>query len=435
MKIINKVRLFFLLSILILHISLIFLRGYFLSIEFTLYPFLRSHGFLPYKDIIDQHFPTLMFGPFSLPAFLTGNPWPLLAVFLIVLCLTDIILYNTLIKFNVKNPLVWAVFFIVSSVYFSGNVLWIETFVNLFLILWIFLSFSKRPISKFVSGLLLSQIILLRPTIFPAIILIFFGLSLPINLWLLGGAFVGLGIPGIYLYRFGLFDAFYQLTVVFNGQVYPRAAQLFPANRQVLLLTAWLAPTLYTLIKNKRAVLSITLISLLALVIPRFGFEHLQPLFLTATLFWAVSSKRPNTFVYLFIFTFFVLNIASSIRHPYGNYFLTPQVRTASAFIKKLPGNTVYLLGASDLIYPLSGKYPPNFTYLPSLPWYFGQKSFTDLVINSLSGRYTPVLVDYNATVDGYNVVEKSGPILEYIKMNYTEGEKIENYVIYYPKL
>jgi len=81
MKIFQKIKYFLIPSALLLHISLIYLRGYFLSGEFTLYPYLVSRGFLPYRDLIDQHFPTLLFGPFSLPAILTTNPWPLMGVF------------------------------------------------------------------------------------------------------------------------------------------------------------------------------------------------------------------------------------------------------------------------------------------------------------------------------------------------------------------
>ncbi len=426
-------RLLLLPSIVILHTLLIFLRGYFLSIEFTLYPFLRSQGFLPYKDIIDQHFPALMFGPFSLPSLLTSNPWPLLAVFLVVLCLTDIILYSTLIKHKVKLPLVWVILYVLSSVYFSGNVLWLETFVNLFLVLCLRLSFSDRPIYKFIVGLLLSQIILMRPTILPAIILIFYSLSLPAGPYLIGGLFVGFLIPGIYLYRFGLLDSFYRLAIVFNGTIYPQSARLLPAKRQVLMLVLWFAPSLYLYFKNKKYLVILSLFSLLVLIVPRFGFEHLQPLFLCGIVYWAIVSVKPSRFVYLFIFVLFVLNIISAIRHPYGNYFLTPQVQKVSEFVKALPGNTVYLLGASDLIYPLSGKYPPNITYVPSLPWYLAQQAYIDAITNSLKGGYTPILVDHFATVDGKNVVEASGPIIEYIKMNYTQGENLENYVIYYP--
>src|SRR5258706_7714594 len=104
MKLLSKIRYFILPSALILHLSLVLIRGYFLSIELTLYPYLTSHAFLPYRNIIDQHFPTLLFGPFSLPAFLTTNPWPLFAAFLGTLCLTGLLLFLFFFRFNVHQP-------------------------------------------------------------------------------------------------------------------------------------------------------------------------------------------------------------------------------------------------------------------------------------------------------------------------------------------
>src|SRR5258706_2651111 len=434
MKLLSKIRYFILPSALILHLSLVLIRGYFLSIEFTLYPYLTSHGFLPYRNIIDQHFPTLLFGPFSLPAFLTTNPWPLLAVFLGTLCLTDILFYLSLIRFKVHQPFLWLIFYIVSSVYFSGNTLWLETFINLLLSAWLFLSFSKFPVSKFISGLLFSQIILLRPTILPAILFLIFGLYLPITALFLAGIFAGFFIPGVYLLRHHLTSDFYRLTIEFNQQAYPRGAFLLPAKRQIIYLLLWLSPIIYSLIRKRKRLLLICLASFLLLIFPRFGFEHLQPLFLCTVLFWALNSKKPQPLIYFLIFSLFCLSLIASLRHPYGNYFLNPDVKNISQTVRALPGQNIYLLGASDLIYPLSGKTPPQFTYLPYLPRYFSQTDFTDRGIKSLSDKNTPVLLDYSASIDGVNILESSGQILEYIRMNFTPGKKISHYQLFLPK-
>jgi len=420
-------RKFTILLLLFFHVVLIYFR------EFTLYPFLASHGFLPYKNIIDQHFPAIFFGPLSLPAFLTVNPWPLLGIFIITLCLTDVLLYATLIRLKAHHPLMWLVFYIVSSSYFSGNVLWIETFINLFLSGWIFLSFSKSKFSCFVSGLLISQILLLRPTILPALIFLIFGLSLPLTPTLILGFVSGFAVPGIYILRHGLLQDFYRLAFDFNGRVYPQSALLLPAKRQIVTLVLWLSPALYHLWKKKKILLLLSLASLLLLIYPRFGYEHLQPLFLLTTIYWALNSGKSNLVLHALVLIFLCLNILSSIRHPYGNYFLSPEVKSISQTTKALPGDTIYLLGASDLIYPLSGKVPPGLVYLPSLPWYYSQTDFVDRVIRSLSDKKTPVLVDYSTIVDGINIVENSGSIYEYIKMNFIEGQKIGNYQIFFP--
>lgn len=434
MKVSAKLKYLFLPSALILHIILIFIRGYFLSAEFTLYPYLVSRGFLPYRDIVDQHFPTLLFGPFSLPAFLTTNPWPLLGVFLLTLCLTDIFLYTALIRFKVKNPLVWLVLFVVSSVYFAGYILWIETFVNLLISVWLFLSFSKNNLRRFASGFLLSQIFLLRPTVAPALLILLLSFS-GFSWALIFGGLAGFGIPALFILKQGIGNEFYRLAIQFNREVYPHEATIFPGKRHITTLFLWLSPVFYSIIKNKKIHYLMILICLLLLALPRFGYEHLQPLYLLGVLFWAISSNKPPSVVYVFILTLFILNIISAIRHPYGNFYKNPDVIRASNEIKKIPGSEIYFLGVPDILYQLSNKIPPLYTYVPSLPWYLHQSDLRDKIIYSLQISRPPVLVDLQAEVDEKNIVTESGNLFEYIKMNYTKGEKIGRYQLFLPNL
>ena len=434
MKLLAKLKYFLLPSALILHVALIFARGYFLSGEFTLYPYLVSRGFLPYRDILDQHFPTLLFGPFSLPAFLTANPWPLLALFLGTLILTDIFLFASLIRFKVKLPLVWLVLFIVSSVYFSGYVLWIETFVNLLISLWLFLSFSKNNLRRFVSGFLLSQIILLRPTIAPALLVLSFTFS-SLSWSLVLGGIIGIAVPALFIFRQGIFPDFYHLAIQFNKEVYPKEAMTFPGIREIAFLLIWLAPVVISVIKNKKFQYLAILLLLLPLAFPRFGYEHLQPLYLLAVVFAAITSNKPKLPVYVFIIIFFCLNLVSAIRHPYGNFYLNKEVQEAASEIKLLPTQEIYLLGAPDILYQLTGKIPPNYTYVPSLPWYLHQKDFQKKIIASLETSKIPVIVNPNAQVDGQNILTESQTVFEYIKMNYAEGGNIGSFQLFLPKL
>lgn len=434
MKIITTLRHLSLPSALILHISLIFARGYFLSTEFTLYPYLVSRGFLPYRDIIDQHFPTLFFGPFSLPSFLTPNPWPLLGLFLLTLCLTDIFFYSSLVRHQIKKPFVWLLLFVISSVYFSGNILWIETFVNFLLSLWLFLSLSKKNLHRFVSGFLLSQILLLRPTIAPALLILVLSLS-RFSWSMIAGGLVGVAIPLLFLIKQGVLAAFYRVAIQFNQQVYPQGARLLPGKREILFLVLWLVPAFVSLFKNKKYWLVLALALLMLLAYPRFGYEHLQPLFLVTIFLWAKHQTKPSFVVYFFIVLFFCLNLIATICLPHVKFSVSSDIQSTAAQIKKIQSPTIYLLGDSDILYPLSGKMPPNYTYVPSLPWYLGQKDFQDKIITSLKNSSAPVLIDFQATIDVVDIASSSGNLVEYIKMNYTEGEEIGSYQLFLPKL
>lgn len=417
----------------ILHISLILFRGYFLTPEYTLYPYLISNGFIPYKNLIDQHFPAL-FSPFSFPAFMTNNQWPLLGLFLITLCLTDLFLYLALIKRKIKKPLVWTVFFIVSSVYFAGYILWIETFVNFLLSLFFLISSSKKKNIYFVSGFLLSQIILLRPTIAPALFFLIISLSSITPLMFLGGV-IGLILPLILVYRLGVVNEFLDLTIRFNQSVYPIEAKVLPMFRQLLEICFWAIPPILSFLYNKKYFYIITTIFLCLLGYPRFGFEHLQPLILSVVFLYAISETKPGMVVYFFIIIFFCLSLIKSIRYSYGNYYLSPEIVKTSELIKEIPGREVYLLGPSDLLYQLSGKIPPNRIYVPSLPWYLHQSSFKQAIIESLEISKPPVIVDLNARVDNMNIASESGEIIEYVKMNYTNTGMVGGYQLYIPKL
>lgn len=156
---------------------------------------------------------------------------------------------------------------------------------------------------------------------------------------------------------------------------------------------------------------------------------------LIAVIFSALINDKPKFSVYAFIIIFFCLNLVSAVRHPYGNFYHTPEIQNAAKMVKDLPSQEIYLLGVPDILYPLTGKTPPNYTYVPSLPWYLHQKDFQDKIISSLEKTHTPVLIDFGAEVDHKNIVIESQKVIEYIKMNYTKGENIGNYQLFLPTL
>ncbi len=54
-----------LLFIILIHIFITFKLIFFPYPELFIYPYLTNHGLLPYKQILDQHFPGLMFLPIN----------------------------------------------------------------------------------------------------------------------------------------------------------------------------------------------------------------------------------------------------------------------------------------------------------------------------------------------------------------------------------
>ncbi len=422
----------FFLAILISFAQVVFVlsKGYFLSLEFTLYPYLISHGFVPYKNLLDQHFPSLFFGAFSLPLLSSTNPTPLLLLFLSLLFFTNLLFYRYLKIKKTQHPLLWLLLFVIVMAYFSVNILWVETFINFLLVIFLNLSLAQTKFSKFLMGLILSQILLLRPTLAPCLIALIFlykTLNLELTLGFITGIFVSFG----YLLFQNNFTDFIQLAIVFNSSTYAKASVLFPTTRQLFFVGLLLGLSfLNTLRSQKWLAFLVICLSLLA-SFPRFGLEHLQPFVLLVVLTLSQSYHFSKWLLYLVIMLFSAQILFGLRLHRYGNYFWQPHLYPLAQKLTNLPGPEIYLFGASDLLYPLSNKLPPGKLYLPSLPWYLNYPPYQTALLSSLKSSPAPVLVDTNFSVDGQKLINSSPQIYEYIKMNYNLVETEGSFELY----
>lgn len=406
----------------LLHPLLVLAQGYFLSPEFTLYPYLYQAGLKPYLNIIDQHLPALFFGPFTLPSWLTVNPQPLLTFFLVILVATNILFYLYLLRQKVRSPKLLLALFIFASLFFSGHTLWLETFVVFFLSLILHLSLSDRPFSLLANGFLFSLALLIRPTLLPALFIFYFILHIKPDRYF----FTGLALPPLivllYLFRFGLFDSFLQIFFTFNTADYASLAAKLPTSRQLLYLLIFLLPLSLRCWPRASRLFTFPLIlfSLLPLY-PRFEFIHFLPTVFFACYLLSLRRRPVNLSVGLLVVFLFSSVVYRAVKYDYGNFFLTPDVQSVSQFLQQFPGEQVYVLGGSDLIYPLSGRYPTSYLYLPSLPWYLANDYFNNLQLSALKlNSSAPVVINTQASVDGQSITQSAGPVYTYLDQNYT---------------
>ncbi|MFZ2201816.1 MAG: hypothetical protein WAV56_00275 [Microgenomates group bacterium] len=417
-----------------IHLAVIVLGGYFLSPEFTVYPFLASKGFLPYTNLIDQHFPALLFGPLAMPAWLTSHPHPLLALFLTTIALTDLFLYLALRRAKSTHPLFWLLVWISLSLWFSGNTLWFETFITLFFSLILFLQSSSKPVSL-ARGFLFGLILLIKPTLFPALLLLFFltgSISLP-------PFFTGLLLPFLvtvlYLIKLDLLIPFFDLTVRFNRDYYLSSAGKIPTARQILEVAAVTLPGLSLIFLRRRFLAVLIIFATTILAYPRFEYVHLLPSLFLLTHFLSQLKLRLSWPLIFLVLVLILLSAVRAIRHPFGNFYLTEETKEVTRYLQTQPGTSLYLLGGSDLLYPLTNRVPPSFTYLPSLPWYLTNPTFSHRVVSALlTSPATTVLVRSSATVDGVNIQESSGPIWNFINSNYHQTATVGSYGVYQRK-
>ncbi|MBU1256088.1 hypothetical protein KKA49_00165, partial [Patescibacteria group bacterium] len=359
------------LAILVLvHLFFIYLGGYFLSPEFTVYPYLTSIGLKPYVNIVDQHLPIILFGPLSLPHSLTSNPQPLLGLFLSLVAITDLLFFHLIKKTKTKNSILWTALFAASLFVFQGNTLWLETFIIPLVLL---LFFLKRP---FFVGMLSALIILTRPTLAPAVLLLLIFKKLKLSRYLIAGFLAPLLLTLTYLIYHQLLPDFIYLFFSFNTTYYSALAGKLPSLRQIALVGLVTIPVLTRLFTNKKY-LSIFIIILAFLPAwPRFELTHLQPAIALAIYFWATNkplghSKATSrsvilacpesdsgctsftrmTIERLLLVTLIFLSIRKITTANYGNFYLNPETQEVSSFIKTQEENQLFVLGGSDLIY------------------------------------------------------------------------------------
>lgn len=419
------------LFLIVVHLVAIIVGGYFLSPEFTVYPFLASRGFLPYTNIIDQHFPALLFGPISLPFFLTANPYPLLILFLLVTAATDLFFYLALIRRQVVAPQAWLLLWITFSYWFSGNTLWLETFVGLFLAIVFFTSTNRKSLVNFASGFLFGLIFLIKPTFVFSLILLFFALQFSVGLFFIAGLASPLLITGLYFFKFDLLPAFLYLTFDFNRRFYVVLAAKAPTVRLLVETSLFFGGALVLFLRRQKFLFTALVISAFVLAYPRFGYIHLAPALLLSLFFLAQTTTiRPALLVGAVLL--FVFALAKNYRHHYGNFYLDSETIKLASYLKTKPETSLYILGGNDLLYPLTNRIPPGFTYLPSLPWYWQDDVLSQKVVTALTDSpTTQVLVKSNALLDGANIQASGGLIGEFIKENYRPKETIGNYQVY----
>src|SRR4030065_1248497 len=98
--------------------------------EFFVYPYLTSSGWLPYRQIIDQHFPGLFFMPVNFFTLGFINPRSLKILSLLLVIFQSALIYRIAKSISSRvYPLIAMVTFALWQPFFSGNHLLLESFI------------------------------------------------------------------------------------------------------------------------------------------------------------------------------------------------------------------------------------------------------------------------------------------------------------------
>ncbi|MBU1070888.1 hypothetical protein KKG65_00575, partial [Patescibacteria group bacterium] len=298
-------------------------------------------------------------------------------------------------------------------------------------------------------------IILTRPTLAPAVLLLLIFKKLKLSRYLIAGFLTPLLLTLTYLIYHQLLPDFIYLFFSFNTTYYSALAGKLPSLRQIALVGLVTIPALVSLVRGKKYLSILIILTLFLPAWPRFELTHLQPAIALTLFFWVTNkSLRHSRFplrhsrfplrhsraggnLYkwiphqvrddkklLLIFLIF-LSIRKITTANYGNFYLNPETQEVSSFIKTQEENQLFVLGGSDLIYPLSNKTPAGDYYLPSLPWYYANPDFVLRQIDALNHNPNALVV-INTPVTSF-----AQPVYQHILDQYTKIHTVSSYQIY----
>lgn len=435
-----------------IHIFLLSRLIFFPYPELFIYSYLTKAGLLPYAQIFDQHFPGIMFFPINLATLGLNTVHAARYLHLFCIGFTQILIYilsKKIFKSSTK-PLLVNMLYLVWQPFFEGYVLWIDTFIPLFLIpsLYFLIDWQqkKRFISLFWVGLFLGLALLFKQVIGPLIVAVFILIWVTKKrvydiIYFLAGLFIPVSVLIGYISYIGVWKEFIYWTVVFNLTVFSQMGRKFPNIAEILKSglifgSAIIAiPIIYFgKYRKYNLVLAMYLMGSLMFSYARFDYIHLQPaipfaLVLITSLFYSDYYKLKIFFGALIIIGALYL-IPHFYRLNIGNrtlFFGDFERRLSNAVLSYASQNdTIFAIGTTPHIYELTNTLPPGRIFVFQFPWFM--KVSEDKILQGLE-KNPPIVVirDETTTTGGINLMNNMEFINRYIEQNYTTINKVDS--------
>jgi hypothetical protein len=399
---------------------------------------------LPYAQILDQHFPGLMFLPINFNNLGMTTPDAARLWQIGVVILTHIFLYILSKKiFKSSSIAVSAnIFYLLWHPVLEGWILWVDSFIPLFLLPSAFLIVSffekKRLKHIFFAGLLLGAAIVFKQVLIPlagvsAIFLLIktksakttalfcFGIALPVLLMV------------IYLAGIGVLNDFIFWTISFNLGTFAQMGRKYMNFGDILLLVkVYLPPVIIAILyfiktkKQELVIVAIFFVLSLAFAYARYDLVHLQPslpfLALLAPTFFLFAPKKilkVTLLIYLvpaliLVGHYYQLNKGSRVLF-FGDHEkkITEVVQRETSRSDK-----IFSLASVSHIYFLADRLPAGNIFAFPFPWFFVDGE--DKILNGLlEDPPKLILRDPNAIVEGRVLIDWAPKINSYINSNY----------------
>lgn len=398
--------------------------------ELFIYPYLASSGFLPYRNILDQHFPGLMFFPLNFYTLGFRDPVSFKLLLILVVTLTSVWIYK------ISRSRLSVLFYVLWQPFFEGNQLWLDIFLPLFTLPAFYFFQSQHWL---LVGFFLGLGVVFKQTLVPLVVVVGLVLLLRRKFSALAKFSFTALLPSllmlVYLQKLGLLSDFWYWTIKFNLSVFAASGSLSPRLQDWIKLSLplvfiALAFTKFPTSRKYAFWLLFTVIGGIA----RFGFIHLQP----AVPFFALAlGTLGRTSKPWFIFCLTLTAVWLGYFYARQNnwlqikYFDSQNTKLVAEISRRInPGDKIFLLGVNPHIYPLTSTLPPARTFVFQFPWFINVAG--DRILESLRSD-PPRLVIYNpdSVIDNHYLRDYGSRLVEYIQGNYSFSSQIGPYLIY----
>lgn len=438
-------------GIILVHLLVLFKSNFFPYPEFFVYPYLTNLGLLPYAQILDQHFPGLMFFPVNLANLGFAAPEHLRILQASTVVAIHILIYKIAVPLagSKKAALMANVLYFVLHPFFEGYVLWIDSFVPVLTLGAFCLLVSRNRRGLFFAGFLVGLAVLLKQVVIP--------ISLLVAVWLwftnkdllkhyLGGLFLPVGLMFFYIASKGLMGDFIYWTYTFNVTYFAQMGRKYASLRQVLATSTVYLPafiiSFYGFVSKKRelALLALLFFGSLLFAYARFDYVHLQPslpfaILLLAYFFGKLPYKFADNLFVLYLIPvvwvatrFFINNFGGSV------YFFGSTEYKIADRIRELTerGDPIFMYGTLPHMYQLTGTRPSGNVFVFHFPWFM--KAAEDKVLEGLVKEPPRVVVMQDGVgIDNYNLYDYMPNINNYVSQNYEKIDEIGGVAILIP--
>lgn len=436
-----------LISLLFVHLFLLFNTKFTAWPEMTFWPYLMLKGWIPYKDIAVVHTPLLLYllegfysifgvGTVQLKVFTWG-----------LILLTDLLLFNIVGKLFDKKVSIFALaFFLPLQIFYEGNGLWFD--LLLFPLVFSAYYFLKKK-RYIYSGILWGLAFLTKQTAVWFLIPVFFTIARrPFKDWLLsvGIKFAyGLGLVllafGLVLLKLQIWQDFYRWAVDFGVFTLPglKGQISLPGLKTLIYSLFPFVFVLPFLTSKKREEKELVVWSIFGVLgaFPRFELFHFQPAlpFLAVLMALFFSKKGAPVYKSVMVVGLSVLFVRSLVVN-FGQEtrFVNESVVNVSAYIDDRvdDGDEIFLVNLWDNIYVHSGTVPATRPFVPGLEWYWEQPGIQKGLVEGL-GEKVPGLILVGEYAESGLASYKPELVQKFIDENYELTDTIENVKVYVP--